>query len=165
MQLSTEKSQGLVGSFKTIVREEGYVFASSVTRAQPTISHSVSDVFTEVRLLLGTPSRLCTNAWTRVGLVPPLLLEAPKRAVKLYGWPYNSLHFIANLFLFLHAAQQMISGEKHSSTWLVKQRWINSWVCWRGVRLELRSAACSLTSRFAMTTHLGKFRRCTFRVG
>ncbi|KAE9392778.1 mitochondrial carrier [Gymnopus androsaceus JB14] len=45
MQLSTEKSQGLVGSFKTIVREEGF-------------------------------GRLYR------GLVPPLLLEAPKRAVK-----------------------------------------------------------------------------------
>ncbi|KIK55712.1 hypothetical protein GYMLUDRAFT_47671 [Collybiopsis luxurians FD-317 M1] len=45
MQLSTQKSQGLVGSFKSIVREEG----------------------------VGRLYR---------GLVPPLLLEAPKRAVK-----------------------------------------------------------------------------------
>ncbi|KAF9072396.1 mitochondrial carrier [Rhodocollybia butyracea] len=45
MQLSTEKSQGLVGSFRTIVKEEGF-------------------------------GRLYR------GLVPPLLLEAPKRAVK-----------------------------------------------------------------------------------
>ncbi|KAK7468453.1 hypothetical protein VKT23_002965 [Stygiomarasmius scandens] len=45
MQLSTEKSQGLFGSFKTIIREEGF-------------------------------GRLYR------GLVPPLLLEAPKRAVK-----------------------------------------------------------------------------------
>jgi solute carrier family 25 (mitochondrial 2-oxodicarboxylate transporter), member 21 len=45
MQLSTEKSQGLVGTFKAIVKEEG----------------------------VGRLYR---------GLVPPLLLEAPKRAVK-----------------------------------------------------------------------------------
>ncbi|KAJ7500780.1 mitochondrial carrier [Mycena galericulata] len=50
MQLETGKSQhGLVGSFKTIVREEGF-------------------------------GRLYR------GLVPPLLLEAPKRAVKLHTY-------------------------------------------------------------------------------
>ena len=68
MQLETGKSKtGVLGSFQTIIKEEGCV-----------------------RLYLRTfrthPSHAASFSFGRLyrGLLPPLLMEAPKRATKLY---------------------------------------------------------------------------------
>lgn len=86
MQLETGKSSlGLVGSLRSIVAEEGYVQTSQSGRkigCLTILKIAGSGDYIEVRweLLFGCPDLLIRVS---TGLAPPLLLEAPKRAVKL----------------------------------------------------------------------------------
>jgi solute carrier family 25 2-oxodicarboxylate transporter 21 len=82
MQLETGKSKnGLVGTLRNIVREEGYV-----SQLDPSSDSRLTKRTRAGRLYRGKElPMLEKNTLPKglPGLVPPLLLEAPKRAVKL----------------------------------------------------------------------------------
>ena len=118
MQLETGKSKnGLVGTLRNIVREEGYV-----NQLEPKADSRLTKKIRVGRLYRGKRTAYVIEKKhiterTIPGLVPPLLLEAPKRAVKLLvtltsvACRIPSLIFI---YFWLKKVLLMISGERHS---------------------------------------------------
>jgi hypothetical protein len=100
MQLETGKSKyGLVGSLRSIIREEGYERLFSffvIHHSMLALTHkSASGDCTEVRASMHIHTEITVNGPPCLtGLVPPLLLEAPKRAVKLYVRSHLVAHLI-----------------------------------------------------------------------
>jgi hypothetical protein len=86
MQLDTGKSRhGLVGTLRAIIKEEGYVRIESHDHQSANLIplYIGLAVCIEVRVSYFMDRVVSILTLISIGLVPPLLLEAPKRAVKL----------------------------------------------------------------------------------
>lgn len=85
MQLERGKATlGFVGTFKSIIAQEGCVCNQCSSYPEANLANAEPGGYTEVP---SQPDSACyAGNIYRIftGLVPPLLLEAPKRAVKLY---------------------------------------------------------------------------------
>jgi hypothetical protein len=86
MQLERGKtSTSLLGSFRSIIREEGCVHYTRLSPRQP--NSELFAVASDVSTAVGVDPQIRHDDYDstqcRKGLVPPLLLEAPKRATKL----------------------------------------------------------------------------------